>query len=170
MHSRKQRHDARTGRSSSVAERCQIGSELVGVDFFLESKRGPAMPSYDARIIPSRSIPNAPIREHCSARRSQITTTGRNQGQQVRIRYAPEILNRRTTTCGAAWDSPVRILTREQGGFVERLTDNGRHRGLIVIAPHGGDIERHTDEQAEHVGNQLSSKCVSVWVCKGLDF
>ena len=51
--------------------------------------------------------------------------------------------------------------------FVERLTDNGRHRGLIVIAPHGGDIERHTDEQAERVGKRLSSKCVSVWVCKG---
>jgi len=51
--------------------------------------------------------------------------------------------------------------------FVERLTDNGRHRGLIVIAPHGGDIEAHTDEQAECVGKQLASKGVSVWVCKG---
>ena len=26
--------------------------------------------------------------------------------------------------------------------FVERLEDNGTHTGLIVIAPHGGDIER----------------------------
>ena len=51
--------------------------------------------------------------------------------------------------------------------FVERLTDNGRHQGLIAIAPHGGDIEIHTDEQAKRVGERLSSKCVSVWVCKG---
>ena len=51
--------------------------------------------------------------------------------------------------------------------FIEQLDDNGHHRGLIVIAPHGGDIEEYTDEQAEHVGKQLSSKCVSVWVCKG---
>jgi phage replication-related protein YjqB (UPF0714/DUF867 family) len=51
--------------------------------------------------------------------------------------------------------------------FIEQLDDNGDHRGLIVIAPHGGDIEEYTDEQAEHVGKQLSSKCVSVWVCKG---
>jgi phage replication-related protein YjqB (UPF0714/DUF867 family) len=51
--------------------------------------------------------------------------------------------------------------------FVERLTDNGRHRGLIVIAPHGGNIERHTDEQAERVGAQLAPKCVSIWLCKG---
>jgi len=52
--------------------------------------------------------------------------------------------------------------------FVERLTDNGCHQGLIAIAPHGGLIERHTDEQAEPVGDRLASKCVSVWVCNGL--
>jgi phage replication-related protein YjqB (UPF0714/DUF867 family) len=51
--------------------------------------------------------------------------------------------------------------------FIEQLDDNGHHRGLIVIAPHGGDIEEYTDEQAEHIGKQFSSKCVSVWVCKG---
>ena len=40
----------------------------------------------------------------------------------------------------------------EAGGeLVERLDDDGEHRGLIVIAPHGGDIEPHTDEQAERV-------------------
>jgi phage replication-related protein YjqB (UPF0714/DUF867 family) len=51
--------------------------------------------------------------------------------------------------------------------FIEQLDDDGHHSGLIVIAPHGGDIEEYTDEQAEQVGKQLSSKCVSVWVCKG---
>src|SRR5262245_17738054 len=51
--------------------------------------------------------------------------------------------------------------------FVERLTDNGRHKGLIVIDPHGGSIESNTDEQAERVGQKLASKCVSVWLCKG---
>ena len=30
--------------------------------------------------------------------------------------------------------------------FVERLDDDGVHTGLVVIAPHGGDIERHTDQ------------------------
>jgi hypothetical protein len=49
------------------------------------------MPYYNARIIPSNNIPNAPIREHCSVHHSQITTIGRDQGQQVRIgRYAPD--------------------------------------------------------------------------------
>lgn len=51
--------------------------------------------------------------------------------------------------------------------FVERLKDNGRHKGLIAIAPHGGDIERHTDQQAERVASRLRTKRVSSWRCKG---
>jgi hypothetical protein len=35
-----------------------------------------------------------------------------------------------------------------QGEFVERLDDDGAHTGLIAIAPHGGDIEAYTDQQA----------------------
>jgi hypothetical protein len=52
--------------------------------------------------------------------------------------------------------------------FVEHLTDDGDNRELVVIAPHGGDIEEHTDEQAEEVAKQPPSKGVSVWMCKGL--
>jgi phage replication-related protein YjqB (UPF0714/DUF867 family) len=62
-------------------------------------------------------------------------------------------------------------LTDEQaekrGEFVERLRDDGVQAALIVLAPHGGDIERHTDEQAERVADGLSGKPVSVWLCKG---
>jgi phage replication-related protein YjqB (UPF0714/DUF867 family) len=51
--------------------------------------------------------------------------------------------------------------------FVERLADNGKHTGLIAIAPHGGDIERYTDLQAERVASRLATKGVSSWRCKG---
>jgi len=51
--------------------------------------------------------------------------------------------------------------------LVERLEDNGTHTGLVVIAPHGGDIERHTDRQAERVASRLAAKAVSLWRCKG---
>jgi phage replication-related protein YjqB (UPF0714/DUF867 family) len=51
--------------------------------------------------------------------------------------------------------------------FVERLEDNGTHTGLVVIAPHGGDIEPHTDQQAERVASRLAAKAVSLWRCKG---
>ena len=54
-----------------------------------------------------------------------------------------------------------------RGEFVERLDDNGWHNGLIAIAPHGGDIEPHTDLQAEGVASQLAGKGVSSWRCKG---
>jgi len=53
------------------------------------------------------------------------------------------------------------------GEFVERLDDDGMHTALIIIAPHGGDIEAHTDQQAERVATQLGGKGVSSWRCKG---
>ena len=53
------------------------------------------------------------------------------------------------------------------GEFVERISDNGTNRDLIAIAPHGGDIERHTDTQAERVAERLAEYGVSVWQCKG---
>ena len=56
---------------------------------------------------------------------------------------------------------------RAAGELVERLRDNGSHTGLIVLAPHGGEIEPHTDDQAERVRSCLASKGVSVWLCKG---
>jgi phage replication-related protein YjqB (UPF0714/DUF867 family) len=51
--------------------------------------------------------------------------------------------------------------------FVERLTDDGAHTGLVAIAPHGGVIEQWTDQQAERVASQLAAKGVSCWRCKG---
>jgi len=54
--------------------------------------------------------------------------------------------------------------------FVERLDDDGSQTGLIALAPHGGDIERHTDQQAERVASQLGAGVVSSWRCKGWKF
>lgn len=51
--------------------------------------------------------------------------------------------------------------------FVERLNDNGRQRGLVVLAPHGGMIERYTDSQAARVAEVLRGRNVSVWRCMG---
>lgn len=53
------------------------------------------------------------------------------------------------------------------GEFVERLRDDGSHTGLIVLAPHGGEIEPRTDHQAERVASRLLPQRVSVWLCKG---
>ena len=56
---------------------------------------------------------------------------------------------------------------RDHDEFIEQLEDDGGHTGLIVIAPHGGDIERYTDHQAEHVASRLAAKGVNSWRCKG---
>jgi phage replication-related protein YjqB (UPF0714/DUF867 family) len=51
--------------------------------------------------------------------------------------------------------------------FIERLKDNGSHKGLVAIAPHGGDIEKYTNLQAERVAARLAAQAVSAWRCKG---
>ena len=55
---------------------------------------------------------------------------------------------------------------RDGEKLLELLDDHG-HQGLIVIAPHGGDIEPHTDDQAEHVRDLLCDLGVGCWRCKG---
>jgi phage replication-related protein YjqB (UPF0714/DUF867 family) len=50
------------------------------------------------------------------------------------------------------------------GEFIERIADNGSQNKLIAIAPHGGNIEAYTDQQAEHLATRLG---VSSWCCKG---
>jgi phage replication-related protein YjqB (UPF0714/DUF867 family) len=85
----------------------------------------------------------------------------------VRFRDPDDLRDRLGTSSTDPFTGKINSQVADDSEFVERLTDNGRHRGLIAIAPHGGDIERHTDDQAERVGQRLVAKCVSVWVCKG---
>ena len=56
---------------------------------------------------------------------------------------------------------------QEADEFVERLHDDGVSAELVLLAPHGGGIEPHTDEQAELVASLLAPAPVSVWLCKG---
>jgi phage replication-related protein YjqB (UPF0714/DUF867 family) len=55
----------------------------------------------------------------------------------------------------------------ERGEFIEHLNHDGQNHRLVVIAPHGGEIEPWTDKQAEYVRNHFSSERVSLWICKG---
>jgi len=56
---------------------------------------------------------------------------------------------------------------RDAGELVERLDDDGSQTYLVAIAPHGGDIEKHTDEQAERVAERLGPHLASAWRAKG---
>jgi hypothetical protein len=56
---------------------------------------------------------------------------------------------------------------RRLGEMVERLRDDGTSAGLLVLAPHGGGIERYTDEEAERLYETLQGKPVVCWTIKG---
>jgi phage replication-related protein YjqB (UPF0714/DUF867 family) len=57
---------------------------------------------------------------------------------------------------------------RDAGELVERLDDDDASQThLIAIAPHGGDIEEHTDGQAERVVERLGPQLASAWRAKG---
>lgn len=58
---------------------------------------------------------------------------------------------------------------REGARFFEAAEDAGRRGYCVVIAPHGGDIEKRTDDEAMHFGSALASSRlpVTVWICKG---
>jgi phage replication-related protein YjqB (UPF0714/DUF867 family) len=53
--------------------------------------------------------------------------------------------------------------------FFEKADDDGKQAYFIAIAPHGGEIEKHTDEQAELAVSELTTGCfpASLWLCKG---
>jgi phage replication-related protein YjqB (UPF0714/DUF867 family) len=55
----------------------------------------------------------------------------------------------------------------KKGELIEHLSHDVQNRKLVVIAPHGGEIEQWTDVEAEYVANHFSPDRVSLWLCKG---
>ena len=53
--------------------------------------------------------------------------------------------------------------------FFEVADDDGKQAYFIAIAPHGGEIEKRTNEQAEQAVRELTAACfpASFWLCKG---
>lgn len=132
--------------------------------------------------------------EHCSADLVRLALIGRDRGEQVRITRGDgskaiytvselrdeEVVRmgrvgRERIGTGDEFDATVSAQVvaeglsderaEEAGEFVERLADDGVQTGLLVLAPHGGDIEPHTDEQATRVA--LGADGATVWLCKG---
>lgn len=55
---------------------------------------------------------------------------------------------------------------RKKGEIIEFLSPIGENHKLVVIAPHGGNIEPWTDVEAENVANQFGDNA-TLWLCKG---
>ena len=67
----------------------------------------------------------------------------------------------------AAVDPAATEDEARRGEKLLELFDAGDRPGLIVIAPHGGEIEPFTDDQAAHVRDLLCDLGVSCWRCQG---
>jgi phage replication-related protein YjqB (UPF0714/DUF867 family) len=53
------------------------------------------------------------------------------------------------------------------GEFVERIADSPNNQGLVLMAPHGGEIESKSDFQVKRAAEVLAGKDVSTWCCMG---
>lgn len=134
------------------------------------------------------------LEEHCRATPRQLASIGRASGEQVRLRLegredflftvrdtesakailrlAEKALARLGAQAGQKLIVSNRVphpkltaaLAKQQGEFIERLTNRPEEDHLVAIAPHGGLIEKYTDKQAERVGTLLSVTC---WRCRG---
>ena len=71
------------------------------------------------------------------------------------------------TLDSAAVDPAATEQEARDGQKLLELLDDDHNRDLLVLAPHGGEIEPHTDDQAEHVKKLLADLGVSCWRCKG---
>src|SRR5262245_52036972 len=99
----------------------------------------------------------------------------RQEANDTIVRMALQGRQRLATSeeCEATFDTQVPhptfsdVEAVENSEFVERLDDHHEHRQLVVIAPHGGAIERHTDEQAEKLAALLGCERASAWRCRG---
>jgi phage replication-related protein YjqB (UPF0714/DUF867 family) len=135
--------------------------------------------------------------EWCSVDPATLSAIGREVGHQVRIRRSATAFALYTVaetdlleppgtvrmgpagrerlgpgdefaaTIDAQGPDPTRsdAAAEAAGELVERLADGGGR--LIAIAPHGGDIEPFTDDQAEQVRVLLAAEGASSWLCRG---
>jgi phage replication-related protein YjqB (UPF0714/DUF867 family) len=116
------------------------------------------------RLLPAGDIPGVVT---VTQQRAEDDAGTVRMGEDGRSRFG-------TTDVFAARASSVVVRSdlsdceaEQAGEFVERLTDDGAQTGLIVIAPHGGRIEPHTDDQAAQVSAHFLPDRVSTWLCRG---
>jgi len=115
-------------------------------------------PGYFALYTVAQANPPAGLDDRCRARVVRTGLTGR------------ERLGSTAEMDGVVQAGVVEAAPPCDGArFFEVAEDDGRQGYCVVIAPHGGDIEKRTDVEATHFGRALASSRwpVTVWMCKG---
>jgi phage replication-related protein YjqB (UPF0714/DUF867 family) len=89
-------------------------------------------------------------------------------GRMGRLRLGATAEFEGTMTAQAVIPDLTEDQARAMGELVERLDDDGRNTGLLVLAPHGGQVEPPTDLQAERLAARIGKPGrVSTWRCRG---
>jgi phage replication-related protein YjqB (UPF0714/DUF867 family) len=96
-----------------------------------------------------------------------VDTVRMGRSGRDRLDGAEEQQFRGTLDSAAVDPAATEQEARDGQKLLELLDDDGHPRNLLVLAPHGGEIEPRTDDQAEHVRNLLADLGVSCWRCKG---
>lgn len=135
----------------------------------------------------SSTVPRDPLRtdpdvyrEHCRLPAAVLAWAGAEVGQQVRLRRGRECMLATVVDTAeravvapetaelldgvgplrVAGEAPTPRTSLAAGRFVEQTREGGP---LVALAPHGGDVEPHTDAQAR----RLAERGAAAWACRG---
>jgi len=118
-------------------------------------------PRFFALYTVKQANPGADLRDD---ERANVVRAGR--AGRERLGTAANI---EATVLARVVDAAPQLGEANGARFFEIADDDGKQSYFIAIAPHGGEIEKHTDEQAELAVRELTTACfpASLWLCKG---
>jgi len=118
-------------------------------------------PRFFALYTIKQANPDADVRDH---RRADVVRAG--QAGRERLGTAADI---EATVQARVVDDAPQPGEPDGTRFFETADDDGKQSYFVAIAPHGGEIEEHTDEEAAETVRQLidAGFPASLWLCKG---
>lgn len=133
------------------------------------------MPTYNAQVIPRGDIHNGHIHERCIAHHNQINTIGRNTCQQVLIkRDASDGVTFALYTIIDVHDEEPDVVFVGYKDTEFTHHDLQARLGLPSTDLFTGKVNSQVTDDSEFTEHlidngreRLSSKCVSLWGCKG---
>ncbi len=118
-------------------------------------------PRFFAVYTAKQANPDADPSDHWGA---NVVRTG--QSGRERLGTTAEM---EATVQARVVDAAPQAAEPDDVRFFEVADDDGKQAYFIAIAPHGGMIEQHTDEQAAEAARELIAAGfpASLWLCKG---
>jgi len=118
-------------------------------------------PRFFALYTIKQANPDVDVRDH---RRADVVRAG--QAGRERLGTAADI---EATVQARVVDDAPQPGEPDGTRFFETADDDGKQSYFVAIAPHGGEIEEHTDEEAAETVRQLidAGFPASLWLCKG---